>query len=51
MGYSGSWWLDLLAGLAAALLLARVALIAALVIVRPRGGLAREAVRLLPDVL
>ena len=51
MGYSGSWWLDLLAGLAAALLLAWVALIAALVIVRPRGGLAREAVRLLPDVL
>jgi hypothetical protein len=32
-------------------MLAWVALIAALVIVRPRGGLAREAVRLLPDVL
>jgi hypothetical protein len=46
-----SWWPDLLAGLAAALLLAWVALIAALVIVRPRDGLAREAVRLLPDVL
>jgi len=48
---AGSWWLDLLAGLAAALLLAWVALIAALVIVRPRDALAREAVRLLPDVL
>jgi uncharacterized membrane protein YkvA (DUF1232 family) len=33
------------------LLLAWVVLIAALVIVRPRGGLLREALRLLPDVL
>jgi len=32
-------------------LLAWVALIVALMIVRPRGGLAREALRLLPDVL
>lgn len=48
---AGPWWLDLLLGLAAALVLAWVALIVALVIVGSRGGLAREAVRLLPDVL
>ncbi len=47
----GSWWLDVLAGLAAGLLLAWLALATALVIVRPRGALLREAVRLLPDVL
>lgn len=48
---TGSWWLDLLFGIAAGLLLAWAALIVALAIVRPRGGLAREALRLLPDVL
>jgi len=47
----GSWWQDLLFGIAAGLLLAWLALIVALVIVRPRGGLVREALRLLPDVL
>jgi uncharacterized membrane protein YkvA (DUF1232 family) len=47
----GSWWQDVLLGLAAGLLLAWVALIAVLVIVRPRGGLLREALRLLPDLL
>ena len=47
----GSWWWDLLLGIAAGLLLAWVALIVALVIARPRGGLLREALRLLPDVL
>lgn len=47
----GSWWWDLLLGLAAGLLLAWVALIAVLVIVRPRGGLLWEALRLLPDLL
>jgi uncharacterized membrane protein YkvA (DUF1232 family) len=47
----GSWWWDLLLGVAAGLLLAWVALIAALVIARPRGGLLREALRLLPDLL
>ena len=46
-----SWWVDLLIGLAAGLLLAWVTLIVALVIVRPRGGRLRAAVRLLPDVL
>ena len=47
----GSWWWDLLIGVAAGLLLAWVALIVALVIVRPRGGQWREALRILPDVL
>src|SRR5213079_2580991 len=47
----GSWWWDLLLGIAAGLLLAWVALIVVRVIVRPRGGLLREALRLLPDVL
>ena len=48
---TGSWWLDLLLGIAAGLLLAWAALIAALAIARPRGGMARGALRLLPDVL
>ena len=47
----GSWWLDLLLGLAAALLLAWVVLLVALVIARPRGALLREALRLLPHLL
>ena len=47
----GSWWWDLLLGLAAGILLAWVALIVTLVIVRPRDGLLREALRLLPDLL
>jgi uncharacterized membrane protein YkvA (DUF1232 family) len=48
---TGSWWWDLLLGVAAALLVAWVALVIVLAIVRPRGGLLREALRLLPDVL
>jgi uncharacterized membrane protein YkvA (DUF1232 family) len=47
----GSWWLDLLIGLAAGLLLAWMTLFVVLAIVRPRGGLLREALRLLPDLL
>lgn len=47
----GSWWLDLLLSLAAGLLLAWAALVVALIVARPRGGLLREALRLLPDVL
>jgi uncharacterized membrane protein YkvA (DUF1232 family)/membrane-associated phospholipid phosphatase len=38
-------------GVAAGLLLAWVALVGALLLARPRGGLLREAVRLLPDLL
>jgi uncharacterized membrane protein YkvA (DUF1232 family) len=48
---TGSFWWDLLLSIVAALLLAWLALVVALLIVRPRGGLAREALRLLPDVL
>src|SRR5215469_1401362 len=44
------WW-DILIGIGAGLLLAWAVLIVALVIVRPRGGLLREALRLLPDLL
>ncbi|MGW6447359.1 YkvA family protein [Lentzea sp. NPDC055074] len=48
---TGSFWWDLLIGVAAALLLTWVVLLVALAVVRPRGGLLREALRLLPDVL
>ena len=44
------WW-DILIAIGTGVLLAWVALIVSLMIVRPRGGLAREALRLLPDVL
>jgi uncharacterized membrane protein YkvA (DUF1232 family) len=47
----GSWWVDLLAALAGGLLVAWLALIAVLLIVRPRGGGLREALRILPDLL
>jgi uncharacterized membrane protein YkvA (DUF1232 family) len=48
---TGSFWWDLLIGIAAALLLAWLALMVVLLVARPRGGLLREALRLLPDVL
>lgn len=48
---TGSFWWDLLIGVAAALVLAWLALVVALLVVRPRGSLLREALRLLPDVL
>lgn len=48
---TGSFWWDLLLGIAAALLLAWVVLILVLLIAQPRGGLLREALRVLPDVL
>jgi uncharacterized membrane protein YkvA (DUF1232 family) len=47
----GSWWIDLLVALAGGLLVAWLALIAVLLIVRPRGGVLREALRILPDLL
>jgi uncharacterized membrane protein YkvA (DUF1232 family) len=43
--------LDVTVGMAAALILAWVALIVALAILRPPGGLLREAIRILPDLL
>jgi uncharacterized membrane protein YkvA (DUF1232 family) len=48
---SGSFWWDLAIGIAAAFVLAWVALVIALALLRPRGGLLREAMRILPDVL
>jgi uncharacterized membrane protein YkvA (DUF1232 family) len=48
---TGSFWLDLVAGAGAALLLAWLALVVVLVLARPRGALLREGLRLLPDVL
>lgn len=42
---------DLLIGVAIALLVAWIALVVVLVIIRPRDSLLREALRLLPDVL
>jgi uncharacterized membrane protein YkvA (DUF1232 family) len=48
---TGSFWWDLLLGVAAALLLVWLALIVVLLRVGPRGTLLREALRLLPDVL
>jgi uncharacterized membrane protein YkvA (DUF1232 family) len=46
-----SWPWNLLIGLTLALVLAWAMLIAALALLRPRGGLLREALRLLPDTL
>jgi hypothetical protein len=48
---TGWWGWDLLIGIAVALLVTWLVLLAALALVRPRGGLLREALRLLPDVL
>ena len=48
---TGSLWWDLLIGVGSALVLAWVALVIALIILRPRGGLLREALRVLPDVV
>ncbi|MEN3309612.1 MAG: hypothetical protein V7603_5814 [Micromonosporaceae bacterium] len=44
------WW-DIAIGLGVAVLASWLALVVALVIVRPRGPLLREAVRILPDTL
>ena len=48
---TGRFWCDIAIGIAAALVLAWVAFIVALAIVRPRGGLLRQAIRILPDAL
>lgn len=48
---TGSFWWDLLISGAAATLLMWLALVLTLLIARPRGGLLREALRVLPDVL
>jgi len=48
---TGHWWLDLLISVAVGLVLVWSVLIGTLAVVRPRGGLLREAMRLLPDVI
>jgi uncharacterized membrane protein YkvA (DUF1232 family) len=48
---TGSFWLDLLIGVAAALLVTWLVLLVGLALLRPKGGLLAEALRLLPDVL
>jgi uncharacterized membrane protein YkvA (DUF1232 family) len=47
----GSLWWDALIGVACALLVAWIVLISVLAVARPTGGLLREALRVLPDVL
>lgn len=44
-------WLDALIGIAVALLVSWLLLIVALLLVRPRGAVLADAVRLLPDLL
>ncbi|MHC9297414.1 YkvA family protein [Mycobacterium sp. LTG2003] len=46
-----TWWVNTLIGLTAALLLSWVVLVIALLVMRPRGNLLAEALRLLPDLL
>lgn len=48
---TGTFWWDLIIGVAVALVLSWLALVIALIVVRPRAGLLREAIRILPDVL
>ncbi|SDH53777.1 YkvA family protein [Nonomuraea jiangxiensis] len=48
---TGTWWWDLLIGLAVALVVCWLLLVAALAVARPRGGLLRDSLRLLPDML
>ena len=48
---TGLLWWDLAIAVGSALVVAWAALVIALVIVRPRGGLLREALRILPDAL
>jgi uncharacterized membrane protein YkvA (DUF1232 family) len=47
---TGTWWADLLIGVGVALLLAWLTLLAVLAVARPRGGLLREALWIMPDV-
>ncbi|HEX5121025.1 MAG TPA: YkvA family protein [Pseudonocardiaceae bacterium] len=48
---TGSFWWDLIIGIATGLLLGWLTLVLVLLAARPRGGLLREALRVLPDVL
>lgn len=44
-------WKDVLIGLGAAALLSWLAIVVALLLVRPKGNVLREALRILPDVI
>lgn len=46
-----NWWISALIGLGAALLLSWLILVVALLVMRPRGNLLTEALRILPDLL
>ena len=48
---TGHPWLDVVIGVAAALLLTWLALLITLAVRRPEGGLLKESLRLLPDLL
>jgi uncharacterized membrane protein YkvA (DUF1232 family) len=48
---TGTTWGDVLIGIAAGMLVVWLALIVGLLVLRPRTGLLREALRLLPDLL
>jgi uncharacterized membrane protein YkvA (DUF1232 family) len=48
---TGSWWWDMAIGVAAVVVLPWVALVIGLAVLRPRGGLLQEALRILPDAL
>lgn len=48
---TGTFLWDLIIGVAVASVLSWLALLIALIVVRPRAGLLREAIRILPDVL
>ncbi|MEV4805260.1 YkvA family protein [Nonomuraea sp. NPDC049421] len=48
---SEAWWWELLIGVAVAVVVSWAGLVVALAVVRPRGGLLRESLRLLPDML
>ncbi len=44
-------WKDLLIGLAAAIVITWLALVVALLLVRPKGNVLRESLRILPDLI
>ena len=48
---TGFFWWDLLLSVGAALIITWLALVTAVIMIRPRRGLLRQAFRLLPDVL
>ena len=48
---TGSFWWDLLLSVGAALLITWLALVTAVILIRPRRGSLRQAFRLLPDAL